>query len=163
MNSNVKKLVFGCDSAGYALKNKLAEHFKAYSIPMDVMIIDMDWHETWNKIAAATPAGPHSTKSGRDEFGQRIGWTGFTWKKELFPNPDNFMEELHKRGIKTSLNLHFNNGIQPFKGINAPFLFRPFPTGLDTNPFDTGCSNRIISIFRVEYIPVQFFKTDPDS
>lgn len=29
MNSNVKKLVFGCDSAGYALKNKLAEHFKA--------------------------------------------------------------------------------------------------------------------------------------
>ena len=93
----------------------LAEHFKAYNIPMDVMIVDMDWHETWNKIAAATPAGPHSDKTGRDEFGQRIGWTGFTWKKELFPNPDNFMEELHKRGIKTSLNLHFNNGIQPYE------------------------------------------------
>lgn len=93
----------------------LAEHFKAYNIPMDVMIVDMDWHETWNKIAAATPAGPHSEHAGRDEFGQRIGWTGFTWKKELFPNPDNFMEELHKRGIKTSLNLHFNNGIQPYE------------------------------------------------
>ena len=93
----------------------LAEHFKAYNIPVDVMIVDMDWHETWNKIAAATPAGPHSEYAGRDEFGQRIGWTGFTWKKELFPNPDNFMEELHKRGIKTSLNLHFNNGIQPYE------------------------------------------------
>ncbi len=28
-NPNVKKLVFGCDSAGYALKNTLIEHFKA--------------------------------------------------------------------------------------------------------------------------------------
>lgn len=27
-NPDVKKLVFGCDSAGYALKNKLADYFK---------------------------------------------------------------------------------------------------------------------------------------
>ena len=93
----------------------LAEHFKSYNIPMDVMIIDMDWHETWNNIARNTPAGPHSKVSGRDEFGQRIGWTGWTWKKELFPNPENFLSELHRRGIKTSLNLHFNNGIQPYE------------------------------------------------
>ena len=93
----------------------LAEHFKSYNIPMDVMIIDMDWHETWNKIAAATPAGEHSKFTGRDEFGQRIGWTGFTWKKELFPCPENFLSELHRRGVKTSLNLHFNNGIQPYE------------------------------------------------
>ncbi len=93
----------------------LAEHFKSYNIPMDVMIIDMDWHETWNKIAAQTPAGEHSKHKGRDEFGQRIGWTGFTWKKELFPSPENFLSELHRRGIKTSLNLHFNNGIQPYE------------------------------------------------
>ena len=93
----------------------LADHFKAYNIPMDVMIIDMDWHETWNKIAAATPAGVHSQNAGRDEFGQRIGWTGFTWKKELFPNPDNFLSEIHRRGYVTSLNLHFNNGIKPYE------------------------------------------------
>ena len=100
----------------------LAEHFKAYNIPMDVMIIDMDWHETWNKIAAATPAGVHSKRTGRDEFDQGIGWTGFTWKKELFPNPENFLTELHKRGIKTSLNLHFNNGIQPYEECYDRFV-----------------------------------------
>ena len=93
----------------------LAEHFKAYNIPIDVMIIDMDWHETWNKIAAATPPGVHSKRSGRDEFDQKIGWSGYTWKKELFPNPANFLSEIHRRGIKTSLNLHFNNGIQPYE------------------------------------------------
>ena len=27
-NENVKKLVFGCDSAGYALKNTLIAYFK---------------------------------------------------------------------------------------------------------------------------------------
>jgi len=92
----------------------LAEHFKSYNIPIDVMIIDMDWHETWTEIAAAAPAR-NGKGPGRDEFGQRIGWSGFTWKKELFPNPSNTMSELHRRGIRTSLNLHFNNGIQPYE------------------------------------------------
>ena len=93
----------------------LANHFEAYNIPVDVMIIDMDWHETWSEISAAAVPGPHSPHPRRDSFDQRIGWTGFTWKKELFPNPDNFLAELHKRGIKTSLNLHFNNGLQPYE------------------------------------------------
>ena len=94
----------------------LSDHFMAYNIPMDVMIIDMDWHETWNDIARYCPRRvPDKPKYASDEFEQRIGWTGYTWKKELFPNPENFLGELHRRGIKTSLNLHFNNGIQPYE------------------------------------------------
>ena len=94
----------------------LANHFRDYNIPMDVMIIDMDWHDTWTEIASSTPAHEGSDgRTGRDEFGQRIGWTGFTWKKELFPDPDNFLAELRRRNIKSSLNLHFNNGIQPYE------------------------------------------------
>ena len=94
----------------------LANHFRDYNIPMDVMIIDMDWHDTWSEIARATPVHEGSKGyTGRDEFGQRIGWTGFTWKKELFPDPDNFLSELRRRKIRSSLNLHFNNGIQPYE------------------------------------------------
>lgn len=94
----------------------LADHFKDYNIPMDVMIIDMDWHDTWTEIAQATPPHPGSKgRSGRDEFGQGIGWSGYTWKKELFPNPANFLSELNRRNIRSSLNLHFNNGIQPYE------------------------------------------------
>jgi alpha-glucosidase len=94
----------------------LANHFRDYNIPMDVMIIDMDWHDTWTEIARATP--PHegsNGRTGRDEFGQGIGWSGYTWKKDLFPDPDNFLAELRRRDIKSSLNLHFNNGIQPYE------------------------------------------------
>ena len=93
----------------------LSDHFMAYNIPMDVMIIDMDWHETWNDLSRISPRRGRNGTVGLDEFGQRIGWTGYTWKKELFPDPKNFLGELHRRGIKTSLNLHFNNGIQPYE------------------------------------------------
>ncbi len=86
----------------------LAQHFKDYNIPIDVMIIDMDWHETWNELRATTP-------NQQDEFGQWIGWTGYTWKKELFPNPKNFLGELRRMELKSSLNLHFNNGIQAYE------------------------------------------------
>lgn len=93
----------------------LAKHFRDFSIPMDVMIIDMDWHETWDDIKAATPGG-------RDNFGERIGWTGFTWKKNLFPNPANHLRDLHDFGVRTSLNLHFNNGIQPYEEPYCRFV-----------------------------------------
>ncbi len=91
----------------------LAKSFKSYNIPVDVMIIDMDWHETWSELKA---------KYQKDEFGQRIGWTGFTWKKELFPNPKNLFTQLHSMSIKTSLNLHFNNGIQPYEEPYSRFV-----------------------------------------
>ena len=84
----------------------LAQHFEDYSIPMDVMIIDMDWHNTWSLQKKNAP---------KDEFGQRIGWTGYTWRSELFPNPENFLGDLHNRNIKTSLNLHPASGIQPYE------------------------------------------------
>ena len=91
----------------------LAKSFKSYNIPVDVMIIDMDWHETWSELKA---------KYKKDEFGQRIGWTGFTWKKELFPNPESLFTQLHSMSIKTSLNLHFNNGIQPYEEPYSRFV-----------------------------------------
>ncbi len=93
----------------------LARHFKDFNIPIDVMIIDMDWHETWSELKAATPPRTPGGRPGLDEFGETIGWTGYTWKKEFFPNPGNFLEELHRMDIKTSLNLHFCNGIQPYE------------------------------------------------
>lgn len=97
----------------------LAEHFRKYSIPIDVMIIDMDWHETWNDLKAVWD---------KDPAGEQVGWTGYTWKKELFPNPANFLEDLHNLGVKTALNLHFQSGVQayeePYQRFRADYLSR---------------------------------------
>ncbi len=84
----------------------LVTTMKSFDIPIDVLIVDMDWHETWSLRAKESP---------RDAYGQRIGWTGYTWKKSLFPSPDNFMQWCHNQHLKTALNLHPASGIEPFE------------------------------------------------
>ena len=84
----------------------LAREIRSHGIPMDVMVIDMDWHDTWTLQRKNSP---------KDEFGQRIGWTGYTWQKQLFPDPENTLARLHALNLKTSLNLHPASGIQPYE------------------------------------------------
>lgn len=85
---------------------ELVMQLKSLDIPIDVLIIDMDWHETW---------GLRRTNAKKDEYGQRIGWTGYTWKKQLFPSPKNFLQWCKSMQLKTSLNLHPASGIQPYE------------------------------------------------
>ena len=84
----------------------LGKEIRSLDIPIDVMVLDMDWHETWSLRKRNAP---------KDEFGQRIGWTGYTWQKKLFPNPANCLQDLHNLGLKTTLNLHPASGIQPYE------------------------------------------------
>ena len=84
----------------------LVETMQSLDIPLDVLIIDMDWHETW---------GLTDKNAKKDEYDQRVGWTGYTWKKQLFPSPENFLSWCHKQNLKTSLNLHPASGIQPYE------------------------------------------------
>ncbi len=83
----------------------IIERFRSIDIPVDVLIIDMDWHETWGL----------DKDPELDEYGQRIGWTGYTWQKELFPAPDQMFRWANGAGLKTALNLHPASGIQPFE------------------------------------------------
>lgn len=91
----------------------LAREIRSHNIPMDVMVIDMDWHDTWTLQRKNSP---------KDEFGQRIGWTGYTWQKQLFPDPENTLARLHALNLKTSLNLHPASGIQPYEDCYAGFV-----------------------------------------
>ncbi|KAK8016736.1 hypothetical protein PG993_014925 [Apiospora rasikravindrae] len=71
----------------------LMDKFQENDIPMSVAVIDMDWH--WVKEDHV----PHT------------GWTGYTWNTDLFPDPAEFGKELHKRGLKMTLNDHPHAGI----------------------------------------------------
>lgn len=90
----------------------LIERLRGIGIPVDVLIIDMDWHDTWTL----------GVDSPKDEFGQRIGWTGYTWQKELFPNPENFLRWTNENGLGTALNLHPASGIQPYEAVYEDFV-----------------------------------------
>ena len=41
--------------------------------------------------------------------------TGYTWNKELFPDPERFLSWLHARGMKTTLNVHPADGVQGYE------------------------------------------------
>ncbi|MDN6491765.1 MAG: alpha-xylosidase, partial [Leuconostoc sp.] len=76
---------------------ELIEQFKEEAVPLSVSVIDMDWHLT--------------------EVPERCGngWTGYTWDKKLFPNPNRFMKSLHDRGLAITLNVHPADGIRAFE------------------------------------------------
>lgn len=84
----------------------IVDKLRSYDIPIDVLIVDMDWHDTFG----LTKKNPR-----KDEYGQRVGWTGYTWQKELFPNPKNFLEWSNRANLLTALNLHPASGIQPYE------------------------------------------------
>lgn len=65
----------------------LVNDFQAHEIPLDVLVVDMDWH---------TPDG----------------WTGYTWNRELFPDPEAFLKWVHDQHLYATLNLHPAEGVQ---------------------------------------------------
>jgi len=72
----------------------LMEDFRSHAVPLSVCIIDMDWH---------------ITKTGNSSS----GWTGYTWNRELFPDPHALIRWLHEHGLRTALNLHPADGVSP--------------------------------------------------
>ena len=80
-------------------------------IPLDVLMLDMEWHETWGLGDPLT----------FDEFGQWVGWTGYTWNRHIFPEPRRFISWLHERGLRTAPNLHPASGIQPMESCYRAF------------------------------------------
>ena len=74
----------------------LMDRFRDENIPIAVGIQDMGWHYV-----------DIDPKYGK-------GWTGYSWNRELFPDPAAMMKEMHDRGMHVSLNVH------PADGVRAP-------------------------------------------
>jgi len=87
--------------------DQLIKGFHENDTPLDVLVIDMDWHLSHEQLKAAW--------GENDQSGEWTGWTGYTWNKTLFPDPDEFLKKIHEEGLKATLNLHPASGVQPFE------------------------------------------------
>jgi len=76
---------------------ELIQRFREEGIPFSVSVIDMDWH------LVDIPAHHGS------------GWTGYTWNRELFPDPAAFLGWLHENGLRVTLNVHPADGVRAFE------------------------------------------------
>lgn len=95
-------------------------------IPLDVCVIEMYWHETWN-------IGDRPDL--RDESGQRVGWGGYTWNRRYFPDPKGMFRFLHDSGLKAPLNVHPACGIPPMEECYGRFARDYGWKGTNTIPF----------------------------
>ena len=82
----------------------LVHGFRENDTPLDVFVIDMDWHKTY------------AAQTGQlDQSGHALGWGGYSWNPLLFPDPAAFLARLHDAGLKVALNLHPASGVQPME------------------------------------------------
>jgi len=86
--------------------DKLVRGFQENDVPLDVLVIDMDWHLNRSQLESM-----HEV----DQSGQRLGWSGYTWNPLLFPDPKAFLDHIHQQGLKVTLNLHPASGVQPWE------------------------------------------------
>lgn len=64
---------------------ELVGEFRAHDVPLDVLVVDMDWHLD--------------------------GWTGYTWNPDYFPDPEGFLDWTEEQGLRVPLNLHPADGV----------------------------------------------------
>ena len=74
--------------------SNLMMRFAQERVPLSVAVIDMNWH--------ITDVNPEEGK----------GWTGYTWDLKLIPEPKALLNDLHRRKLKVTLNLHPADGVQ---------------------------------------------------
>ena len=86
--------------------DELIRGFHENDVPLDVLVIDMDWHISKDQLTAAGDI---------DQSDHDLGWTGYTWNNLLFPDPDQFLAKIHAEGLKATLNLHPASGIEPWE------------------------------------------------
>ena len=89
----------------------LMERFAAERIPFSVAVLDMDWHQV----------------DIPERFGS--GWTGYSWNRDLFPDPAGFADWLHERGLRLTLNVHPAAGIRGHEDA-----YRSMATALGVDP-----------------------------
>ncbi len=99
----------------------IVEEYDAHDFPLDIMVIDMDWHhhdwtyrdnEECRKHRAAYGYG-HATN---------LGWCGYSWNRNLIKHPQKMLEELHQRNIYVTLNDHPHDGVRTHEDAYEGFM-----------------------------------------
>ena len=89
----------------------LINQFKKHNIPINVSVIDMDWHYVDIIKDFYDENIPTSNLQYYD------GWTGYTWNKNLFKDYKSFLKTLKNENLKVTLNLHPAQGVRKYEAM----------------------------------------------
>lgn len=114
--------------------------------PIDNIVFDMGWHT-------------NDAKVGTGHNGH-LNWNGYTWNRELIPDPADLVKKLHEKGVTVSLNDHPHDGIRPHE-----HNYDEFAKALGVNPgevplFDLSDKNYMEKFFRYAHKPSEDIGVD---
>ncbi len=130
------KYVFGAWWSRYwaysdAELRELVKEFDENDVPLDVLVVDMDWHLD--------------------------GWTGYTWNPEYFPDPEGFLKWAHEQGLRVTLNLHPAEGVGKHEKA-FPEMCKAMgldPASTDRIPFDCTDPKYMDAYFKLLHHPLE--------
>lgn len=107
----------------------LINQFKKHNIPINVSVIDMDWHY----VDIIKDFYDENISTSNLQYYD--GWTGYTWNKNLFKDYKSFLKTLKNENLKVTLNLHPAQGVRKYEA-----MFNEFAKSMNVDP----CSTNII-------------------
>ena len=144
----------------------LVETFSHNEIPLSVLLLGEFWHT-------------------KDKHNLNLYKTGFTFNKNLFPDPSEFIKHMHERGVRVGIQLDPTEGIRkeeecfsefatemgwtndeaiPFNAFDKMFIINYFEqivnklTALDIDFYWVDYKSDIMSLRALNYYHVQDFK-----
>ncbi len=80
--------------------------FANRSLPVDMLVMDMDWHEAGPASLGCGPTQPVALLQCGEGFG------GYAFNKSLFPSPDSFLATVKaSHGVQIMANIHSQCGV----------------------------------------------------
>ena len=89
---------------------RIVAEYKEHDFPIDILVMDMDWHR----------------RDGSTGFGwckrKAMGWTGWSWNRELLPDIEELIAELREDDVYVTLNAHPHDGIRTNEDVYDAFM-----------------------------------------
>lgn len=119
----------------------LVDEYDQHGYPLDILVWDMDWHRM-------------DAKSGQG-WAKTLGWTGFSWNRQLLPDAEDLIADLNRRDIAVTLNIHPHDGVREHEDMYEDFMrdLGKDPEKDAPPPFDAGDKNYIDAYFRHAHEP----------
>ena len=105
------------------------DKFKLHNIPLSIFMLD----NGWAKKDAKYP-----------------NINGFSFNKELYPNPVEFIKKVHEKGVKLGLKINPKEGFYPFEdnfSVAAKYLPVNKKGYIDFDPYNMKCLDVFFKIF----------------
>ena len=140
----------------------ILDDYENAGIPVAVATIDMDWH--WSNDVVDQKKIPAKYLTNEEYIGKKasgakryVGWTGYSWNTELFPDYKAFLKEIKRRNIKITLNLHPASGIRYFEDMYEDFakVMGVDPSTKKCIHFDITDDNFINNYFKILHKPYE--------